>query len=78
MTDPEVLSLSVDDLKAVKDAVDVPVLVGSGVTPETAPQLLAHADALIVGSGFKKDGLWSNPPDAERVRQLVKAILTSS
>jgi len=71
-----------EEVRAVREAVrsaslggsGIPVLVGSGVTPETAPALLQHADALIVGSWFKKDGLWRNPPDPQRVKRIVAAI----
>jgi membrane complex biogenesis BtpA family protein len=71
-----------EEVKAVREAVDsaalggsgIPVLVGSGVTPETAPALLEHADALIVGSWFKEDGHWRNPPHPERVRRIVDAV----
>src|SRR5437588_512154 len=36
----------IEDVKRVRSAVpDVPILVGSGVTPETAPELLSLADA---------------------------------
>lgn len=62
------------DVREVAEVVGVPVLVGSGVTPETAAGLLEHADGLIVGSCYKQDGLWSNPPDAERMRRLVAAV----
>src|SRR5882672_3208912 len=47
----------IEDVKRVRSAVpDVPILVGSGVTPETAPELLSLADALIVGTSLKRDG----------------------
>jgi membrane complex biogenesis BtpA family protein len=64
----------VDDLKRVRSAVpDVPLLVGSGVRPETAAQLLALADALIVGTSLKRNGDVAQPVDPERVRRLVDA-----
>jgi len=59
----------------VRSAVpDVPILVGSGVTPETAPELLSLADALIVGTSLKRDGNVSSPVDPARVRRLVDAV----
>ena len=62
------------DLKRVRDAVPgVAVLVGSGVTPETAAELLSVADALVVGSWLKRDGDVRNPIDPARVRRLVQA-----
>jgi membrane complex biogenesis BtpA family protein len=63
------------DVKRVRSAVpDLPVLVGSGVTPETAPELLSVADALIVGTALKRDGDVSAPVDPARVRRLVDAV----
>ncbi len=62
------------DLADVRRAVDLPVIVGSGVTPRSAPGLLRDADALIVGSWYKVDGHWSNGPDPERVAELARAV----
>jgi membrane complex biogenesis BtpA family protein len=65
---------AIDDVRRVKAVAGVrPVLVGSGVTPDSAPALLDHADALIVGSAIKHDGHWSNPVDPQRAAALVKA-----
>lgn len=62
------------DLKRVRDAVpEAPLLVGSGVTPETVADLLAVADAVIVGTSIKRDGRLLNPVDVGRVRRLVTA-----
>ncbi len=63
-----------DDLAEVSGAVDLPVVVGSGVDPTSAARLLEKADALIVGSWFKVDGSWVNPPDPRRVGELVEAV----
>src|SRR5688500_11058828 len=63
------------DIKRVRSAVpDVPLLVGSGVTVDTAAELLSMADALIVGTSVKRDGNVANPVDPERVRRLVAAV----
>ncbi len=64
---------STDDLAEVRAACRLPLLVGSGVTPNQIPELLVHADALIVGSSSKVGGQWSNDPDPARCRALVKA-----
>ena len=65
----------IGDVKRVRSAVpDVPLLVGSGVTPETAAELLSVADALIVGTALKHDGDVSQPVDPARVRRLVDAV----
>lgn len=61
------------DVTDVKQAVDLPILIGSGVTPATVPILLQHADALIVGSALKVDGHWSNEMDPSRLDAIVSA-----
>ncbi|MBC7771156.1 MAG: BtpA/SgcQ family protein [Pyrinomonadaceae bacterium] len=66
--------VDMSELQQVRQATALPVLVGSGVTPETVGPLFEHADALIVGSWFKKDGVWSNPPDPKRCRSLARAV----
>jgi hypothetical protein len=62
------------ELRAVRAAVGVPVVVGSGATPQSAAELLALAHALIVGSWYKEGGHWSKPPDARRAREMVGAV----
>jgi hypothetical protein len=62
---------------AVSRAVRIPTLVGSGITPENVASFDA-ADALIVGSSVKEDGLWSNRLDETRARALVRAFRTPS
>jgi len=61
------------EVAAVSDAVSVPTLVGSGITAENI-NAFSKADALIVGSSIKQDGLWSNPIDVERTRRLMQAF----
>ncbi len=62
------------DVKRVRDAVPgVPLLVGSGVTPETVAELLSIAAGVIVGTSLKQKGDVRNPVDPERVRRLVDA-----
>ncbi len=65
---------SVEDVRRVREACDLPVLVGSGVTPDNAAGLLEHADALIVGSWVKRGGSWKNPVDAARAGAMVRAV----
>ncbi len=63
----------VEDVRAARGATTLPVLVGSGVTAEQIPALMGMADALIVGSSIKVDGVWSNPVDPARCRTLIMA-----
>ena len=62
-----------EDVATVKAAVDVPVWIGSGTTPQNLPDLWPHADGFIIGSYFKQGGLWSNPINAARVREIIAA-----
>jgi hypothetical protein len=66
-------AIRVDDLGSARVASALPLLVGSGVTPASVEDLFAYADGLIVGSWYKRDGNWMNPPDAGRARELVAA-----
>lgn len=62
------------DIEAVKDAVDCPVLVGSGVTFDNVEQYLPHCDGLIIGSWFKEGGHWAKPLDGERIKRLMEKV----
>ena len=62
-----------EEVASVGRAVSVPTIVGSGITTDN----IAHypeADAFIVGSSIKNDGLWSNPVDPGRARALLSAF----
>ncbi|MEQ8762453.1 MAG: BtpA/SgcQ family protein [Planctomycetota bacterium] len=61
-------------VERVKAAVpDHPVLVGSGVTIESAAKTLQSADGAIVGTCLKHDGDVEAPVDPKRVQRLVEA-----
>lgn len=62
-----------DEVNSVCRAVNVPTIVGSGITAENLPHY-AEAEALIVGSWIKQDGLWSNPINPDRAHALVRAF----
>ncbi|MFD1528690.1 BtpA/SgcQ family protein [Pseudonocardia aurantiaca] len=62
-----------EDVREVTGAVDLPVLVGSGLAPDNAAELLAVADGAIVGAFVKRDGKWWNPVDPARAEALVAA-----
>lgn len=62
------------ELEAVRAAISIPVVVGSGVTLDNVETFLPRADALIVGSHLKREGRWENPPDPERVAALMEHV----
>lgn len=64
----------VSEVLEAKEASGLPVLVGSGLTPDNAGDMFEVADAVIVGSWYKQDGDWRRPLDPVRVRKLVDAV----
>ena len=62
------------DARAAKAHCRLPVLLGSGVTPENVAEFYDAADGFIVGSYFKERGLWSNTVEGARVRTMVEAV----
>ncbi len=61
-----------EELRAVHAAVSIPTLVGSGIGAHNLSRF-ALADAFIVGSWVKRDGLWTGPLEPGRLRDLVRA-----
>jgi uncharacterized protein len=61
------------EVRAVSDAVGIPTVVGSGITAQNV-SAYASADAFIVGSWLKQEGVWSNPLDPSRLEALVRAF----
>jgi hypothetical protein len=64
--DPERLAL-------LRDAIDAPLLIGSGLTATNA-QTYANADGAIAGTSIKRDGDVDAPVDARRVEEIVNAF----
>ncbi len=63
---------SLDEVKAVKESVKIPVLIGSGITPQNISKYFSYADIFIVGSSIKKQGYWKNELDENNIKALVK------
>ena len=66
---------AVEDLKIAKAAAgDAPVIAGSGVDAANLATILEAADAMIVGTAFKVNGVATNAVDAGRVRTFMRAV----
>ncbi|MFI5911830.1 BtpA/SgcQ family protein [Dactylosporangium sp. NPDC051541] len=72
------LETAPEDLRTARRATSGPILVGSGVTPDSLPDIYDAADAFIVGSYFKVDGRAANPIDEARVELLMKTVRACS
>ncbi|UCG41039.1 MAG: BtpA/SgcQ family protein [Acidimicrobiia bacterium] len=67
-------AISLDDARVVKKAAPhLPLVVGSGATPETLADLFEVVDGVIVGTSIKVDGVTTNPVDPRRAAALVAA-----
>lgn len=67
----------VDDqlIASVKEAnKDVVVLCNTGCRLETIERKLATADAAVVGTTFKKDGVFENRVDVSRVKEFMEVV----
>jgi uncharacterized protein len=64
----------VDEVEQVRAGSNLPVIVGSGLDANQVPTLFAVADGAIVGQWLKRDGVWWNPVDPERVARLMTAV----
>ncbi|RPJ05473.1 MAG: BtpA/SgcQ family protein [Deltaproteobacteria bacterium] len=62
------------DVEVVRQHTHLPLLIGSGVTPENIHQVYDKADGFIVGSYFKKDGKGENFIERERVKRFMEKI----
>lgn len=62
-----------EDVRDVAASVELPVVVGSGVTPENLARVWDWASVFIVGSFLKEEGVWHRPQDPDRVRVMVEA-----
>lgn len=61
------------EVRAVKQTVHSPVVIGSGITPDNIKKFTQYADAMIVGTALKLDSHWQNAVDPERVAKLIAA-----
>ena len=63
-----------EDIEEVRHNTHLPIILGSGATPENLPSFLANIDSLIVGSYFKKDGKAANQVNEARVKKFMAGI----
>jgi len=64
---------SASDLDEAARGSRLPLLVGSGTTPENLPELWHRAQGFIIGSCIKKGGRWENPLDKRRITAIIRA-----
>jgi membrane complex biogenesis BtpA family protein len=62
------------ELRRVKQSAQVPVLIGSGMTPENIKIYFPLADGFIVGSTFREQGKFLGILDSERVDAFTRVF----
>ncbi len=67
-------SVNIEELKKIDATVNIPILIGSGITPTNLPHYWKLANGFIVGSCLKEDGYWGNPVDRMRVRNFMAMV----
>ncbi|HIA72561.1 MAG TPA: hypothetical protein EYO01_07700, partial [Phycisphaerales bacterium] len=67
-------AVDINQLREVHGATELPILVGSGVTPGNIKDIFAFAEAAIVGSSIKQGGNWANQLDATRCKELTSSL----
>ncbi len=64
------------DVDIVRQNTSLPIVIGSGATPENLHRVYSKVDGVIVGSYFKKDGKGNNFVDEKRVRAFTDALVS--
>lgn len=62
------------DLQAAQQGTKLPIVVGSGCSPENLASIWPYAQGFIVGSWLKQDGDWQKPVDLKRAQDFVRAV----
>jgi uncharacterized protein len=60
-----------EEVKQVKKAVKIPVLIGSGINDKNLKNYFSYADIFIVGSFIKKGEYWKNELDEKNIKVLI-------
>jgi len=66
-----------NDLIKAKSVTKLPVLIGSGMTPQNIRDYMPLADGFIVGSYFRKDGKFLETLQPERLDEFMKDFARS-
>jgi membrane complex biogenesis BtpA family protein len=63
-----------DYIRMIQAAAGLPTLVGSGVSPDNASDILDIVDGVIIASALKHDGVWWNKVDPARVTAFITGL----
>ena len=61
-------------VKKVRDAIDKPVLIGSGISLSNVKRFYGESDGILIGEpDFKVGGVWGGPSDEKAYRRAVSS-----
>lgn len=63
-----------DEVRTIKEASQLPLLIGSGVTEDNVGGLLSVADGVIVASSLREEGVWWTPVSEAKVRSFMEIV----
>ena len=64
----------ISEIENIRQGSQLPVIIGSGLTPANALELLEKADGAIVGTSLKENGAWWGRASVDRVSALVREV----
>lgn len=67
-------TIPAEEIDEIRAGTTLPVIAGSGITVENAPELIKLLDGAVVGSSLKSTGHWSGPVDRGKVEELVESL----
>jgi uncharacterized protein len=65
---------AVEELRAIAEGTRLPIVVGSGVTEENVESMFEVADAVIVASSLKEEGVWWTQVSERRVGAFMRVV----
>ena len=63
-----------EEMKRVRAATALPIVIGSGMTPENLATYFPLADGFIVGSSFRRDGQFLERLDPGRLNSFMEVF----
>ena len=62
------------EISAIRSGTSLPIIAGSGVSINNVTRLLPLLSGAIVGSSLKRDGVWHNEVEIERVKRFMELV----
>lgn len=67
-------SASIDELESLKEQLHIPIIIGSGITIGNFNKYLPLSDAMIIGSHFKENDIWSNTLSYDKIARFMEVF----